>query len=126
MAGDEHPVREHERRFDELKENHKDHEKRIRALEEAAVKRDEQIKQIFIAVGEIKQLVASALKDMKEDTKKTSDEMKAIIKPLSDDIEVLKEKPRKKWEDFQGIVLAAIVTGVIGLLIGLFFGGKGP
>lgn len=126
MAGDEHPVREHERRFNELKESQKDHEKRIRSLEEASVKRDEQIKQIFIAVGEIKQLVASALTEMKKDTIKTSEDMKAIIKPLSDDIEVLKEKPRKKWEDFQGIVLAAIVTGIIGLLIGLFFGGKGP
>jgi len=119
-----HPIREHERQFDELKESQKDHEKRIKALEELWVRQDEKVKQIFVAIGEIKQLLSSAMDDMKKDNEKTVADMKEIITPLSDDVEVLKGKPGKTWEKIKYVVISAIISGVVGILLGLLFGGK--
>jgi type III secretory pathway lipoprotein EscJ len=127
MSGEEdkqHVIKDHERRFTEIKEAQRDHEKRLKSLEEVFARQDEKQKQIFMTLGEIKQLLTSSMEDMKKDNEKTIADMKNIIAPLSEDVESLKSKPGKTWERIKYALISAIISGIVGVLIGLAFGGK--
>lgn len=121
MAGsqDVHPVKEHERQLDEIRELQKDHEKRIKLLEEAYARQDEKQKQIFMTLGEIKQLLASAMDEMKKANEKAVSDMLGIITPLRGDVEHLKKKPGATLDKIKYAIITAIVSGIVGLIIGI-------
>lgn len=54
--------------------------------------------------------------DMKLNTYKT-DQVLSIVQKLETTIEEIKDKPSKRWE----AVIVAIITGVVGIGIGLVF-----
>lgn len=107
--------------FSEIKETQKDHERRLKSLEEVFARQDEKQKQIFMTLGEIKQLLTSSIDDMKKDNEKTMADMKNIVALLSSDVESLKGKPGKTWERIKYALISAIISGIVGVLIGLAF-----
>lgn len=119
-SGDMHKE-DQEWRFSEIKETQKDHERRLKSLEEAFARQDEKQKQMFVTLGEIKQLLTSSMDEMKKNNDKTIADMKSIFSLLSDDVESLKSKPGKTWERIKYALISAIISGIVGVLIGLAF-----
>ena len=121
MAGTEsgHPVKEHERQLGEIRDIQKDHEKRIKLLEEAYARQDEKQKQIFMTLGEVKQLVASATEEMKKNNENAVESMRTIIGNLQVDVERLKGKPGVTLDKVKYALISAIISGIVGLIIGL-------
>jgi hypothetical protein len=109
---------DYELRFSEIKETQKDHERRIKSLEESFARQDEKQKQIFQRLGEIKQLLTTSMENMSKNNEKAMKDIKDIIKPVSDDVEILKGKPLKTWEIIKYSVITALISGGIGLIIG--------
>jgi predicted nuclease with TOPRIM domain len=121
MSGSEDMHKDQEWRFSEIKETQKDHERRLKALEEAFARQDEKQKQMFVTLGEIKQLLTSSMDEMKKNNDKTIADMKNIFSLLSRDVESLKSKPGKTWERIKYALISAIISGIVGVLIGLAF-----
>lgn len=92
---DEHPIAYHEKMLTRLEEDIGKHDTRLNALEKAAAVREEQIRNLFIAVGKME---------------KTAEMIQAAV-------EKMKEKPAKRWESIVDTVLKI----VIGILLALFF-----
>ena len=91
MAATQHPVEQHEQIMHEMQDKLMDHEERVRRLEEFATRSDEQLKQLWLALGRIEQMIS----DMKED-----------IKDIS-------SKSGKRWESLLGYVISGIVMLII-------------
>ena len=91
MAATQHPIEQHEQIMHEMQDKLMDHEKRVRKLEEFTTRSDEQLKQLWLALGRIEQMIA----DMKED-----------IKDIS-------SKSGKRWESLLGYVISGIVMLII-------------
>ena len=91
MAATQHPVEQHEQIMHEMQDKLMDHEGRVRRLEELATRSDEQLKQHWLALGRIEQMIS----DMKED-----------IKDIS-------SKSGKRWESLLGYVLSGVVMLII-------------
>jgi len=91
MAATQHPVEQHEQIMHEMQDKLMDHEERVRRLEELATRSDEQLKQLWLALGRIEQMIS----DMKED-----------IKDIS-------SKSGKRWESLLGYVISGIVMLII-------------
>ena len=87
MAATQHPIEQHEQIMHEMQDKLMDHEERVRKLEEFTTRSDEQLKQLWLALGRIEQMIA----DMKED-----------IKDIS-------SKSGKRWESLLGYVISGIV-----------------
>jgi len=91
MAATQHPIEQHEQIMNEMQDKLMDHEERVRKLEEFTTRSDEQLKQLWLALGRIEQMIA----DMKED-----------IKDIS-------SKSGKRWESLLGYVISGIVMLII-------------
>ena len=91
MAATQHPIEQHEQIMHEMQDKLMDHEERVRKLEEFTTRSDEQLKQLWLALGRIEQMIA----DMKED-----------IKDIS-------SKSGKRWESLLGYVISGIVMLII-------------
>ena len=91
MAATQHPIEQHEQILREMQDKLMDHEERVRKLEEFTTRSDEQLKQLWLALGRIEQMIA----DMKED-----------IKDIS-------SKSGKRWESLLGYVISGIVMLII-------------
>lgn len=91
----EHPVAHHEILIKQYRIELDDHEDRIRSIETISAGREEQIKTLYITVGEIKQMVDGIRKDIME----------------------LKQRPAKRWDDVVGYGLAAAVAGFVGWVL---------
>jgi len=91
MAATQHPVEQHEQMMHEMQDKLMDHEERVRRLEELATRSDEQLKQLWLALGRIEQMIS----DMKED------------------IKVISSKSGKRWESLLGYVISGIVMLII-------------
>lgn len=104
-----HPVEKHEAVM-------ADHETRIQSLEKGAAVREEQYRNLFISIGKIEQMI----RDIRDD-------IKAAVNPIEFQsliarVGKLEDKPRKKWESLETIVITALATGVIGFLVGKVLG----
>lgn len=88
-----HPVEKHEGIM-------ADHETRIQSLEKGAAVREEQYRNLYISIGKIEK----------------------SVEMIQQAVEKLKDKPRKKWESLETIVVTAIATGVIGFMVGKVIG----
>ena len=75
----------------EMQDKLMDHEERVRKLEEFTTRSDEQLKQLWLALGRIEQMIA----DMKED-----------IKDIS-------SKSGKRWESLLGYIISGVVMLII-------------
>jgi septal ring factor EnvC (AmiA/AmiB activator) len=91
MAATQHPIEQHEQIMHEMQDKLMDHEERVRKLEEFTTRSDEQLKQLWLALGRIEQMIA----DMKED-----------IKDIS-------SKSGKRWESLLGYIISGIVMLII-------------
>jgi len=91
MAATQHPIEQHEQIMHEMQDKLMDHEERVRKLEEFTTRSDEQLKQLWLALGRIEQMIS----DMKED-----------IKDIS-------SKSGKRWESLLGYVISGIVMLII-------------
>ena len=91
MATTQHPIEQHEQIMHEMQDKLMDHEERVRKLEEFTTRSDEQLKQLWLALGRIEQMIA----DMKED-----------IKDIS-------SKSGKRWESLLGYIISGIVMLII-------------
>ena len=92
---DDHPVAYHEKLLAGLEEDVKKHDARINALEKAAAVREEQIRNLFIAVGKME---------------KTAE----IIQQAVND---LKQKPAKKWDSFMDTLMKLGLGAIISYLV---------
>lgn len=72
-----------------------DHESRIQSLETAVAVQSEQIKNSYVTLGEIKQMVAD----------------------IRAEIAAIKGRSGKKWDSLEALTLAALVSGVVGYII---------
>ena len=88
-----HPVEKHEATM-------ADHESRIQSLETAIAVQNEQIKNSYITLGEIKQMIAD----------------------IRQEIVAIKARSGKKWDSLEALVLAAVVSGVVGFLVARVLG----
>ena len=91
MAATQHPIEQHEQIMHEMQDKLMDHEERVRKLEEFTTRSDEQLKQLWLALGRIEQMIS----DMKED-----------IKDIS-------SKSGKRWES----LLSYVISGIVMLII---------
>lgn len=91
MPTTQHPVEQHEQMMHEMQDKLIDHEERVRKLEAITTRSDEQVKQLWLAVGRIEQMIA----DMK------------------DDIKDISSKSGKKWDSLLGYVLSGVVMLII-------------
>lgn len=97
---DEHPIGEHGAMLSQLRHDVNDHSSRINALEKVSAAREEQVRALFQSVGEIKQICA----DIKSE--------------LGSRLEPLERSDGEKWKQAMGYVLAAIIAGAAGYLVG--------
>lgn len=86
-----HPVEQHEQMMDTMQKQITDHEERIRALQEFSVRSDEQTKDLWRTVGRIEQMLAE----------------------IKSDIDKIREKPARRWENLIGYVLSGVVMLII-------------
>lgn len=87
------PVEKHEATM-------QDHESRIQSLETAIAVQNEQIKNSYITLGEIKQMIAD----------------------IRTEITAIKARSGKKWDSLEALTLAALVSGVVGYIIAKVLG----
>ena len=88
-----HPVEKHEATM-------QDHESRIQSLETAIAVQNEQIKNSYITLGEIKQMIAD----------------------IRQEIVAIKARSGKKWDSLEALTLAALVSGVVGYILAKVLG----
>lgn len=89
------------------------------ALAEKQVRMEEQIKTLFKQQAEIKSLTETVHKlatsvelmaqTQKDTTKKVDD--------LTSDVESIKEKPGKRWDNASTVVITAIITAVVTFIL---------
>ena len=91
MAATQHPIEQHEQIMHEMQDKLMDHEERVRKLEEFTTRSDEQLKQLWLALGRIEQMIA----DMKED------------------INDISSKSGNRWESLLGYIISGVVMLII-------------
>ena len=91
-------------------------------IEEAVVRHSEQIKTLFSRVDQQQKMMES-INDLAISVKELAlqqGQMQKDVAGLQGDVEAIKQKPAKKWEDASAKVLWAILAAVIGLALGKF------
>jgi len=91
-------------------------------LEKVVVQHTEQIKTLFSRVDQQQKMMES-INDLTLSVKELAlqqGQMQKDVAGLQDDVEVIKQKPAKKWEDVTSKVLWALLAAVIGLVLGKF------
>lgn len=117
-----------ERDLNELrKQNNNSHERffdRLTELEKSEGVQGEQYKNILSRLGDL----SNNLHDMKNETRDAVSKLPGITHKLDDlgnrtdslleDVDELKEKPAKKWENVTGQIVAIVIAAVVGLVLG--------
>ena len=91
-------------------------------LEKTVVQHTEQIKTLFANQTQLQKLVdsvnslAMAVKELA--TKQNA--LSGDVTGLRSDVDELKEKPAKKWDEITGKIIWAILAAVIGVVLGKF------
>lgn len=91
-------------------------------LEKTVVQHTEQIRTLFSRVDQTEKMMTSINNltlSVKELALKQG-QMQKDVAGLQEDVETIKQKPAKKWEDVTSKVLWAVLAAVIGLLLGKF------
>lgn len=91
-------------------------------IEKVVIQHTEQIKTLFNRT-EQQQRMMDSLNDLTISVKEIAlglGQVKDDVGGLQTDVETLKQKPAKKWEDVTGKVLWAILAAVLGLILGKF------
>lgn len=91
-------------------------------LEKTVVQHTEQIKTLFANQNQLQKLVDSvnSLAVSVEKLAMKQNTMSDEVTGLRTDVDAIKEKPAKKWEDITGKVIWAILAAVIGVVLGKF------
>lgn len=91
-------------------------------VERVVVQHTEQIHTLFQRVEQSEKMMAS-INDLALSVKELALGQKTLqttVKDLRTDVDVLKEKPAKKWEDITSKILWAIIAAVVGVILGKF------
>ena len=91
-------------------------------LEKTVIRNTEQIKTLFARVDQQDQMIQS-INTLTVSVKELAmglNSVKEDVGTLQNDVEVIKAKPGKKWDDVTGKILWAILAAVIGLVLGKF------
>jgi len=91
-------------------------------LEKTVIRHSEQIKTLFTRIDQQERMMQS-INTLTVSVKELAmglNSVKEDVGSLQDDVEVIKSKPAKKWEDVSSKILWAILAAVIGLVLGKF------
>lgn len=91
-------------------------------LEKTVVQHTEQIKTLFANQNQLQKLVDS-VNSLAVSVKELALKQNALsgdVSGLRSDVDELKEKPAKKWDDITGKIIWAILAAVIGVVLGKF------
>lgn len=91
-------------------------------LEKTVIRNTEQIKTLFARVDQQDQMIQS-INTLTVSVKELAmglNSVKEDVGSLQNDVEVIKAKPGKKWDDISSKILWAILAAVIGLVLGKF------
>lgn len=92
---------------------------RVVDLEERVARHSEQIKTCFNQITDIKTMtecvhrLATSVETLALEQKSTKEK----LDNLSDDVEEIKNKPARRWEEIVGKAIAALVGGLIGFAL---------
>lgn len=91
-------------------------------LEKTVVQHTEQIKTLFANQNQLQKLVDSvnSLAVSVEKLAMKQNTMSDEVTGLRTDVDAIKEKPAKKWEDITSKIIWAILAAVIGVVLGKF------
>jgi outer membrane murein-binding lipoprotein Lpp len=91
-------------------------------LEKTVVQHTEQIKTLFANQNQLQKLVDSvnSLAVSVEKLAMKQNTMSDEVTGLRTDVDAIKEKPAKKWEDITSKVIWAILAAIIGVVLGKF------
>lgn len=91
-------------------------------LEKTVIRNTEQIKTLFARVDQQDQMIQS-INTLTVSVKELAmglNSVKEDVGTLQNDVEVIKAKPGKKWDDISSKVMWAIIAAIIGLVLGKF------
>lgn len=91
-------------------------------IEKTVVQHTEQIKTLFSRVDQQEKMMES-INTLTVSVKELAlglGRVQKDVSELQDDVEVIKQKPAKKWEDISSKVIWALLAAVIGLVLGKF------
>ena len=91
-------------------------------LEKTVIRNTEQIKTLFARVDQQDQMIQS-INTLTVSVKELAmglNSVKEDVGSLQNDVEVIKAKPGKKWDDISSKVMWAIIAAIIGLVLGKF------
>lgn len=96
-----------------------DSDKRLTEILERQARLEEQIKAAFKRIDEQKALTESvqSLALSVERLASTQKNMETKLSALSEDVDELKEKPAKKWENSVWLVIAAVIGAAAGYVL---------
>lgn len=91
-------------------------------LEKTVVQHTEQIKTLFANQNQLQKLVDSvnSLAVSVEKLAMKQNTMSEEVTGLRTDVDEIKEKPAKKWEDITGKIIWAVLAAGIGVILGKF------
>ena len=91
-------------------------------LEKTVVQHTEQIKTLFANQNQLQKLVDSvnSLAVSVEKLAMKQNTMSEEVTGLRTDVDEIKEKPAKKWEDITGKIIWAVIAAGIGVILGKF------
>jgi len=96
--------------------------RKVIALDEVSVRHTEQIKTCFTQIAETKSVtdsvykLATTVEILALELQSTNKELKSTnvkIDKVSNEVEEIKEKPAKRWDNLITLVITAIVTAVM-------------
>ena len=91
-------------------------------LEKTVVQHTEQIKTLFANQNQLQKLVDSvnSLAVSVEKLAMKQNTMSEEVVGLRTDVDEIKSKPAKKWEDITGKIIWAVLAAAIGVILGKF------
>ena len=91
-------------------------------LEKTVVQHTEQIKTLFANQNQLQKLVDSvnALAVSVKELALKQDTISTDVTGLRTDVDAIKEKPAKRWEDITGKIIWAVLAAAIGVILGKF------
>ena len=91
-------------------------------LEKTVIRNTEQLKTLLARVDQQDQMIQS-INTLTVSVKELAmglNSVKEDVGSLQNDVEVIKAKPGKKWDDISSKVMWAIIAAIIGLVLGKF------
>lgn len=91
-------------------------------LEKTVVQHTEQIKTLFANQNQLQKLVDSvnALAVSVKELALKQEAISSDVNGLRTDVDEIKSKPGKKWEDITGKIIWAVLAAAIGVILGKF------